>query len=94
MRIRRQTHRVDSGKAIFAAFLLLVASTAFGAETISYEYDDLGRLTRATYGNGTVVTYTYDDLGNRLTKQTAPGTGAAPSSAGSQSSERTLPGLR
>ncbi|MBO6025796.1 MAG: hypothetical protein J6P73_00945, partial [Bacteroidales bacterium] len=35
----------------------------------SYEYDNLNRLTKTTYSNGTVVQYTYDALGRRLRKQ-------------------------
>ena len=36
---------------------------------ISYEYDNLYRLTKVTYPNGTIVAYTYDALGNRISKQ-------------------------
>ena len=35
------------------------------ADSISYEYDDLYRLIRATYSDGTVIEYTYDAAGNR-----------------------------
>lgn len=33
---------------------------------ISYEYDSLNRLTKATYDNGTVLIYTYNDVDNLL----------------------------
>jgi YD repeat-containing protein len=33
--------------------------------TITYDYDDLYRLTSASYSNGAVYTYTYDAVGNR-----------------------------
>jgi len=31
---------------------------------ITYEYDDLNRVTKAVYSNGSTVTYNYDDAGN------------------------------
>ena len=33
--------------------------------TVTYHYDDLHRLDRATYSNGIVINYRYDALGNR-----------------------------
>lgn len=48
------------------ACLLLVASAGVvQAGSVSYIYDALGRLTRATYSSGTVIVYTYDAAGNR-----------------------------
>ena len=38
------------------------------AETVNYIYDDLNRLKRVIYGNGTVIDYTYDEVGNRQQK--------------------------
>jgi YD repeat-containing protein len=34
------------------------------AESVSYEYDELNRLTRVRYGDGTVTTFAYDAAGN------------------------------
>ena len=54
------------------------------AETINYIYDELNRLKRVEYGNGTVIEYTYDKAGNRLEKEisysdtTPPTTTASP----------------
>ncbi len=54
------------------------------AETINYIYDELNRLIRVEYGNGTVIEYTYDKTGNRLEKAisysdtTPPTTTASP----------------
>lgn len=31
----------------------------------TYNYDNLHRLTRVVYVNGTVITYSYDEVGNR-----------------------------
>ena len=52
---------------IFAALAALLATqtASFAAETINYTYDGMGRLTKATYGDGTKVAYTYDAMGNR-----------------------------
>jgi RHS repeat-associated protein len=38
---------------------------------VSYTYDDLDRLTKATLPNGAVYNYTYDDNGNRTLSTTA-----------------------
>src|SRR4030042_3785214 len=38
------------------------------AETINYIYDELNRLIRVEYGDGTVIEYTYDKVGNRIEK--------------------------
>jgi len=61
-----------------AAFALMLTSViASFAEPINYTYDDMLRLTKAQYGDGTTVEYVYDNLGNRLLKSTAlPGTPA------------------
>jgi YD repeat-containing protein len=36
------------------------------ADQVSHTYDDLNRLVRTDYGNGTVIEYAYDAAGNRL----------------------------
>lgn len=41
---------------------------------IAYEYDPLGRLTEADYGDGSYYRYTYDRVGNRLSEKTLDGT--------------------
>ena len=52
---------------------LLAQRTRAFADTIEYEYDDLGRLIRVESSNGSVVEYEYDAAGNRLElNQTAP----------------------
>ena len=42
-------------------------------QTITYSYDDLNRLTRASYDDGSYYDYTYDAAGNRLTETTEEG---------------------
>src|SRR6185295_11254934 len=36
--------------------------------SVNYTYDELSRLTRAIYADGTTITYTYDATGNRLSE--------------------------
>ena len=36
--------------------------------TVSYEYDSLNRVTKATYSNGKTVLYVYDQAGNIVQK--------------------------
>lgn len=43
---------------------LLLPDRAFG-DTVTYLYDSLGRVVRATYSGGMIVQYTYDAAGNR-----------------------------
>lgn len=48
-----------------ALILLCCLSGGALAGTVSYVYDTLGRLAKATYSNGLVITYAYDAAGNR-----------------------------
>jgi RHS repeat-associated protein len=50
------------------------ALTTTLTRTIVYTYDNLYRLTNATYSTGEVFTYTYDPAGNRKTQTTLAGT--------------------
>ena len=42
-------------------------ATAAFAQSSSYSYDSLNRLTNVVYSNGSVISYTYDAAGNRMT---------------------------
>ncbi len=54
--------------AIILSFVLLATAFLFAqSKTIQYQYDNLSRLTRVDYGDGTVIEYTYDAVGNRET---------------------------
>ena len=46
------------------ALLAMLAGSAL-AGSVSYLYDTLGRLAKATYSNGIVIIYSYDAAGNR-----------------------------
>ncbi len=41
------------------------AAAAFSGSA-AYRYDDLNRLQRVEYGDGTVIMYNYDEVGNRI----------------------------
>ena len=45
-----------------------VVSIPTDARAVTYQYDDLGRITSIDHGNGNTVAYTYDAMGNRLTE--------------------------
>lgn len=51
-------------KLILGSCLVLL-SGALHAGSVSYTYDSLGRLSKASYANGVVITYVYDAAGNR-----------------------------
>ena len=72
-------------KKILYTLAILVATIQTFAQT--YNYDNLNRLTKVVYDNGTMVTYTYDALGNRTGKKV---TGGSDTPQGG--SESTLPG--
>jgi hypothetical protein len=50
--------------------LILIPILSSFAETIKYIYDDLNRLQRMEYGDGSVIEYNYDEIGNREQKAT------------------------
>jgi YD repeat-containing protein len=49
--------------------LFFISIVASYSETIKYIYDELNRLTRVEYGDGTIIEYIYDKTGNRLEKR-------------------------
>jgi len=49
---------------------IIASPLAGGAVTITYTYDNAGRLTRADYGDSASITYTYDANGNLLLRET------------------------
>jgi YD repeat-containing protein len=59
--------------------LLTLVSAAGLADSLTYVYDALGRLTEVRYPNGSVVSYTLDPAGNRteVASRTLPGVPAS-----------------
>lgn len=56
-------------RVLSALLILLPIALQAWADNVSHTYDDLNRLIRSDYGNGTVIDYSYDAAGNRLSKQ-------------------------
>jgi YD repeat-containing protein len=50
---------------IFTIAILLFGFSAKAQVTATYTYDNLHRLTQASYSNGVGIQYSYDQLGNR-----------------------------
>ena len=50
---------------ILTIAILLFGFTAKAQVTVTYTYDNLHRLTQASYSNGVGIQYSYDALGNR-----------------------------
>lgn len=73
MKIRIKIHfkmyRVLFLSFLFFIFLCFSLTSYSFAGTVTYQYDNLNRLIRAKYSNGTVIAYTYDSAGNRLSKR-------------------------
>jgi YD repeat-containing protein len=44
---------------------LLISVAVSYAASVTYVYDELNRLRRAEYADGTTIEYTYDEVGNR-----------------------------
>ncbi|ENW93029.1 hypothetical protein F904_02972 [Acinetobacter dispersus] len=53
-------------KFILIIFFILCTPSIY-AGSVSYTYDNLGRVTKVTYSNGKSITYSYDAAGNRIT---------------------------
>ena len=53
--------------AAFAFAIFIVAPAIAG--TVTYDYDDAGRLVKGDYGDGTAIEYEYDDAGNLLERE-------------------------
>ena len=64
MMIESAARRLFVTVCLAAVVLCLVIGKSFG---VTFSYDSLNRLTKADYGNGSVINYTYDAAGNRLT---------------------------
>jgi chitodextrinase len=63
---------------VVALLLVLPLQTASHAATVTYEHDTHGRMSKATYSDGTIIDYSYDDNGNRTATVVTPGTPIPP----------------
>jgi len=54
--------------SIVLILLNCIVAEISAAESITNVYDDLNRLIRTEYGDGTALTYDYDEVGNRTQK--------------------------
>jgi YD repeat-containing protein len=59
-------------RALAGFCVLALAGSVALAAVVSYQHDSQGRLSTATYDNGTIVTYSYDSNGNRTAASVAP----------------------
>ena len=57
---------------LIVAMMLVVLKLGIAQTAILYTYDDLNRLTRVNYPDGSYITYTYDLLGNRIGYEVNP----------------------
>ena len=68
--------------ASYIAIFVLVTAAAYPLLTFAgtdiFEYDELGRLKKVTYANGTSTTYTLDPAGNRTALNTGGSSGGGP----------------
>ncbi len=53
---------------ILTLTIIFIGITLFAQNNNDYQYDNLNRLKKVTYPNGTVYDYSYDQLGNRTVK--------------------------
>lgn len=65
MNVKEQEKSKKMKKTILAIAILLLSFSAKAQVTVTYSYDNLHRLTQASYSNGVGIQYSYDALGNR-----------------------------
>ena len=78
---------------ILALALVLLAVISSHGQSVNYVYDNLNRLIRVDYADGTAIEYTYDGSGNRLTKsilETVPPVTTASPPGGTYSSTQSV----
>lgn len=65
----KSTHLFFLIMTLCGATFMAGVPAAVRAATISYTYDEAGRLKGADYGNDKVISYTYDNNGNLLKRE-------------------------
>jgi YD repeat-containing protein len=68
--IAKEKREMIRKKILLVLVSLVVVAIALPclAGNVTYEYDDLYRLIKATYSDGTVIEYFYDTAGNRVAR--------------------------
>ena len=68
-KVRLLTDKKSKLVGVFCLLAVVFFSCGISwADTVSYQYDDLYRLTRVERSDGTVIAYQYDEAGNRSRK--------------------------
>ena len=71
---RSKSTSVSAVVLIAFAFAIFMVAPAI-AGTVSYDYDNAGRLVKADYGDGSAIEYEYDNAGNLLEQKITGGEG-------------------
>jgi hypothetical protein len=81
----QQNARLRAGTCLALAILvsLTISSATQADSSVSYGYDQLGRVTSAAYDNGLCVVYTYDANGNRTAQSYSMSSASASQNWGS-----------
>ena len=67
---KSQSKSTSVSAVVLVAFALIIFMAApVIAGTVTYDYDDAGRLIKVDYGDGTTIEYEYDSAGNLLTRE-------------------------
>jgi YD repeat-containing protein len=64
------------GVCVVVGCITLLFAPCGQADSVSYSYDEAGRLVRAEFGDGGVIEYAYDEAGNRLSRKVTRPAGA------------------
>ena len=67
-------NRAGRSSLLLAALAFALPAPVLAGGTRSYSYDELGRLVRVVYEDGTIVDWTYDLAGNVLVQRRTPTT--------------------
>ncbi|TCU67439.1 RHS repeat protein [Bradyrhizobium sp. R2.2-H] len=69
--------RATTALALIVLGSLTIASAGQADSSVSYGYDQVGRVTSAAYNNGLCIVYTYDANGNRTAQSYSMSSGPA-----------------